>query len=91
MVLMVLRSKKTPNVKSDNKKCTCKIFEDVSFEKSLKLSAAVSLLELGWAGGFSRYLHFYEYMECFLAVVTRLHLGCRNIRVTVAGCTCSFS
>ena len=91
MVLMVLRSKKTPNVKSDNKKCTCKIFEDVSFEKSLKLSAAVSPLELGWAGGFSRYLHFYEYMECFLAVVTRLHLGCRNIRVTVAGCTCSFS
>ena len=49
MVLMVLRSKKTPNVKSDNKKCTCKIFEDVSFEKSLKLSAAVSLLELGWS------------------------------------------
>ena len=46
MVLMVLRSKKAPNVKSDNKKCTCKIFEDVSFEKSLKLSAAVSLLEL---------------------------------------------
>ena len=89
MVLMVLRSKKTPNVKSDNKKCTCKIFEDVSFEKSLKLSAVCS----SWAGagGFSRYLHFYEYMECFLAVVTRLHLGCRNIRVTVAGCTCSFS
>ena len=51
MVLMVLRSKKTPNVKSDNKKCTCKIFEDVSFEKSLKLSAAVSLLELGLGWG----------------------------------------
>ena len=50
MVLMVLRSKKTPNVKSDNKKCTCKIFEDVSFEKSLKLSAAVSLLKLELEG-----------------------------------------
>ena len=50
MVLMVLRSKKTPNVKSDNKKCTCKIFEDVSFEKSLKLSAAVSPLELELEG-----------------------------------------